>query len=343
MSRRVTLEDIAKETGVSLATVSLVLRDKPGINDATRQRVLEAARTLGYRKRAQVDITGDYGLKQIGVITKTRPDDLPQENPFYAPVLAGIESMCRKIQVNLLYASVPVDLENHLLEIPRMLLEDQLEGVLLVGAFVDQTIEQLLEQHNTPVVLVDAYASGYRYDSVVTDNFRGAYAAVMYLVQHGHCSIGLVGSFPSFYPSIDERRRGYVEALNDHDILEHYFADSHLTLEEAAESTAELLQRYPEITALFCTNDKVALGAMQAARAVGRTLPDNLSIIGFDNIDSAAHVTPALTTMHVDKASMGRLAVQLLSNRVEFLNAGCTSTILQPTLIERQSVQIIRS
>jgi LacI family transcriptional regulator len=339
MRQKVTLEAIARESGVSLATVSLVLRDKPGINDETRRRVLDAARALGYHRRLKAVRSAPHVLGQVGVIVKARPGDQPYSNQFYAPVLAGIEAACRKQQINLLYATVPVDLDNHPQDVPRMLLEDQLDGVLLIGAFVDHTIEQLIQRRGTPVVLVDAYATSGYYDAAVTDNVRGAYEAVTYLIQQGHRQIGMVGSLPDAFPSIEERRRGYIQALLDHDIPERYFADSHLSHEEAAESTAELLRRYPGVTALFCGNDVTAVAAMQAARAHGRRLPEDLSIVGFDNIDLAEHITPALTTMHVDKAGMGRLAVQLLANRAEFPDAGCATAVLRPTLVERQSVR----
>jgi LacI family transcriptional regulator, galactose operon repressor len=339
MTRRVTIEEIARQSGVSLATVSLVLRDKPGITEETRRRVIDTARSLGYQRRPQAGSVALLDLQQIGVIVKTRPDDQPQANPFYAPVLAGVEAMCRKSQINLLYATVPVDLDNHPLALPRMLLEDQIDGVLLVGAFVDHTIEHMLRQRNTPVVLVDAYATEQCYDAVVSDNFRGAYEAVSYLVQRGHHHIGMVGSLPNAYPSITERRRGYVQALVDHQISGRYFADSHIDMAEVAAATGDLLRREPQITALFCCNDATALSAMRAAQAGGWRTPEDLSIVGFDDIDLAAHVVPALTTMRVDKIGMGRLAVQLLANRAEFPNAACATVVLRPTLVERESVR----
>jgi LacI family transcriptional regulator len=341
MSQRVTLEDIARQSGVSLATVSLALRNKPGINDETRQRVLNVARTLGYRKRSQGDAVRSQSLHRVGLLNKVRVDDRPKTNHFYAPVVAGIEESCRRQQINLLYATVQVDADNHPLELPRMLLENDLDGMLLVGAFVDSTIERLMQRRATPMVLVDGYASENAYDSVVSDNFRGAYEAVSYLIARGHRHIGLIGSLPNAYPSIEERRRGYLLALHDHAIGAPYFADSHISIQEATAATTALLHTSPQITALFCCNDEMAITAMQVAQELGRRLPDDLSIIGFDNIDLAEHVTPGLTTMHVDKISMGRLAVQLLANRVEHPSASCVTAVLQPTLIERESVSAI--
>ena len=339
MGQRVTLGDIARQSNVSLATVSLVLRDKPGINEETRQRVLDVARGLGYRSRSQAEFLLTHNLQQVGLLMKAEAGEAPFRNPFYGHVMAGIEAACRRQQINLLFASVPVDKDSHPEELPRMLLEGELNGLLLVGAFVDLTITRLLDRHKTWTVLVDAYAADNHYDSVVSDNFRGAYDAVVYLIERGHRKIGLVGSRPEAYPSIQGRRRGYLQALHDYAIAEQYFADSHIISHEAAEAVTTLLKRSPEITALFCCNDQVAIAAMQAAQALGRNVPDDLSIIGFDNIDLAAHVTPALTTMHIDKVSMGRLAVQLLLDRAEFPSRNCVTTALRPTLIERASVR----
>ncbi|HEY0603493.1 MAG TPA: LacI family DNA-binding transcriptional regulator [Herpetosiphonaceae bacterium] len=339
MGQRVTLGDIARQSNVSLATVSLVLRDKPGINEETRQRVLDVARGLGYRSRAQAEFLLTHNLQQVGLLMKAQAGEPPYSNPFYGHVIAGIEAACRRQQINLLFATVPVDEDNHPEELPRMLLEGEMNGLLLVGAFVDLTITRLLDRHKTSTVLVDAYAADNHYDSVVTDNFRGAYDAVSYLIERGHRKIGLVGSRPDAYPSIDGRRRGYLQALYDNAIAAPYLADSHMSSHESAAAVTALLQRSPEITALFCCNDQVAIAAMQAAQALGRSIPDDLSIVGFDNIDLAAHVTPALTTMHIDKVSMGRLAVQLLLDRAEFPARSCVTTALRPTLVERASVR----
>jgi LacI family transcriptional regulator len=341
MRSHVTLQAIARQSGVSLATVSLVLRDKPGVNDATRKRVLDAAGTLGYRRRAKSVSAIPSALRQVGVVLKARVGDQPYSSQFYAPVLAGVEAACRRQQINMLYATVMVDIDNHPQSLPRMLLEGELDGVLLIGAFVDHTIERLIERRGMPVVLVDAYAPGGSYDAAVTDNLRGAHEAVSYLIRQGHRHIGMVGSLPDAFPSIEERRRGYIQALIDNDITERYFADSHLSHDEATESTAELLRHHPQVTALFCCNDTTAIAAIQAARAAGLHLPEELSIIGFDNIDMAEHMLPALTTMHVDKAGLGRLAVQLLANRAEFPDSGCVTAMLRPTLVERQSVGAI--
>jgi LacI family transcriptional regulator len=159
------------------------------------------------------------------------------------------------------------------------------------------------------------------------------------MIARGFRRIGPLGSLPQAYPSLADRRRDYLQAHHDHDIERPYFADCHMYVHEAAQAAEELLARAPEITALFCCNDLMAIAAMQAAQGLGRYLPDDLSVVGSDAFESAAHVTPALTTMRVDKVSMGRLAVQLPLNRVAYPDSSCVTAVLRPTLVERASVR----
>jgi len=340
--RRVTMAEIAEQSGVSLSTVSLVLREKPGVGPDTRQRVLDVAKSLGY---IPTNSNAQHGpsLTTIGLILKAEPDLIPQANQFYSHVIAGIEAACRRQQINLLYATLPVDQDSYPRELPRMLIEgDTADGLLLVGAFLDETLAQVVERQLSPIVLVDAYSASNHYDAIVSDNFNGAYQAVTHLIQHGHRHIGLVAAHPQAYPSIQERRRGYIQALLDHDVSAPYFADCHIINGmEIRNAAADLLQRNPQITAVFGANDEVAITVMEVAQALGLHIPGDLSIVGFDDIDLADCVSPSLTTMHVDKVGMGRLAVQLLVNRVKYPDSSPVTAVIRPHLIERCSVQTI--
>lgn len=339
---RITMAEIAEQSGVSLSTVSLVLRDKPGVGSDTRQRVLEVARDLGYLPRNQISPYTPT-LTNVGLILKADQDSVPQANKFYSHVVAGIEMACRRQRVNLLYATMTVDEDSYPLELPRILVEeDTTNGLLLVGAFLDETLIRVVTRRSAPIVLVDAYATSDRYDAVVSDNFGGAYQAVTYLIQHGHRHIALVGSHPEAYPSIQERRNGYMRALKDNGISERYLAECHvIDIEEMVESTTHLLRSSPRITAIVGANDEAALAAMEVAQDLGRRVPEDLSVVGFDNIDLAGCVSPTLTTMHVDKVGMGRLAVQLLVNRIEHPESSPVRATIRPRLIERDSVRTI--
>ncbi len=337
-NERTTMAEIADRAGVSLSTVSLVLRDRPGVGTDTRQRVLEIARQLGYIPPKPP--APALPLTQIGLILKADPHGVPQANKFYSHVVAGIEMACRRRQLNLLYATMTVDENSYPLELPRLLLEeDSTDGLLLVGAFLNEALIRVVDRHSIPIVLVDAYATSDLYDAVVSDNFKGAYQATAYLIRHGHRHIGLVGSHPHAYPSIQERQNGYMRALKDHDIPDRYVAECHIiNTQETIEATADLLRRYPQITAIVSVNDEGALLVLEVARDLGRKVPDDLSIVGFDNIDQASCVSPPLTTMHVDKIGMGRLAVQLLVNRIEYPESSPVKAAVLPRLIERSSV-----
>lgn len=338
---KVTIADIARDSGVSPATVSLVLRDKPGIGPETRQRVLDSAQALGYIITSpKPPLQGS--ISSIGLILKVRPNDEPLTNQFYAPVLAGIEAYCRQQQINLFYAHMPVDEDNNPLELPRLLQEQPANGLLILGAWLNDSLTRLLQPQETPLVLVDAYAATDQYDAVITDNEAGAYQATTYLIENGHQHIAIVGSLPRSYPSIQERRSGYLRAMSEHS-LEPHFVDCHLYPDAAVPATVAYLEKHPEITAIFSCNDEVAIGVMNAMQALRKSVPQKLSIIGFDNIALAQHVTPTLTTMRVDKRGMGRLAAQLLLNRLEYPEAGQVCAVIRPSLIERESVRRLKN
>ena len=335
---KITITDIAKDSGVSPATVSLVLRDKPGVGEKTRRRVMDSAQNLGYIFRPQIPNQSKSTIKSIGLIMKVRPNDMLTMNGFYAPVIAGIEAVCRQRGINMLYAHLPVDEDNNPLEPPPLLTDERADGLLLVGTAVHEQTVAILQKQSAPVVLVDAYADHDPYDSVVTDNERGAFAAVTHLIENGHKQIAIVGSQPNAFPSIRERRSGYLKAMRSHN-LEPVFADCHLMQEEAREATFSLLESHPEITAVFGCNDEVSIAIIKAAQEAGRQVPDDLSIVGFDNILLAQHIAPALSTMRVDKMGMGRLAAQQLLNRIEFPESGKVRMVISPSLIQRQSVK----
>jgi LacI family transcriptional regulator len=336
--RKVTLADIARDCGVSVATVSLVLRNKPGVGRETRQRVYDSARALGYIHTASNQARARRLPQVIGLIIKVRPDDLPATNSFYAPVLAGIEAVCRHTQVNLVYANLPVDPGNRPLEAPRLLLEQHVDGVLMVGMYLGAEIVHLLRSQNIPVVLVDAYAVSGHFDSVVTENYAGAYRAAMHLIEAGHRQIAIVGSSPQAYPSVLERRNGYLQALADAG-LEPIFGDCYLHPDEVPPVIPELFNAHPDLTGIVACNDDVAIAAIRAAQKTGKRVPEDLSVIGFDDIALSQHVAPPLTTMRVDMMGMGRLAAQLLLNRFEFPESGGVRAVICPNLVRRESVK----
>jgi len=308
------------------------------VSSETRARVFEAAEALGYPLKFNSASGRASLLETLGMVVKTDHDLRPNENPFYSRVILGIEDACRRSGINLMFATLPVDEQNRPVETPTLLYNDSVGGILMVGAFVDETVISISGRRTPPIVLVDAYSNTESFDTVISDNFRAAYQAVEYLIGKGHQHIGLVGGETACYPSLHDRRNGYIRALKENEITEAYFANFNINKSKGYNEVTWLLKEHPQISALFCINDEVAVTAMRAAQESGRRIPQDLSVVGYDDIYLAQNASPALTTMQVDTRAMGGAAVQLLNFRLENPDTARMTLTIHPKLIERDSV-----
>jgi LacI family transcriptional regulator len=308
-----TLAEVAAAVDLSPAAASLALNGKPGVSDANRERILAASRTLGYRRQTESRQRGHLPAT-VTLVIRALPDTQPATNVFYGPILSGIEERCRGLHIRLMFAIMPVDEHNHPLEIPSSVTDHRTDGLILVGADFGPRSASLLGGGRLPTVLVDGYAQDEVLDSVDIDNVFGSLAAVRYLINRGHREIAIVGTAPDAFPGIHER---------------------------AAAAAVQYVQANPEVTAIFCANDLVAITFIQAARMAGISTPDQVSVMGFDDIDLASIIAPPLTTMAVDKPGMGRLAVTLLLHQLEVGKECRTTTLVKPTLVERATVRTI--
>jgi DNA-binding LacI/PurR family transcriptional regulator len=290
---------------------------------------------MGYRGVARVQPRSARTVT-IGLIIKAPKGDAPEVNRFYAPVMTGVEEMCRARGVDLLFASMPVDDTYHPLEVPRLVSDRGCSGLVVIGTHLSSGTAAMLEG-GPPVVLVDAYAEDRDLDSVVSDNVGGARVAVDHLRALGHREIVLVGTQPDAFPSILQRRRGYLEAIAEAGLRSHLVDASHIQPMLAAEATVGYLATHPEVTAAFCSNDEVACAVIEAVRRTGAEMPRRLSVVGFDDVDMARFVSPQLTTLAVDKVGMGRMAVNLLLHRLEHRGDAPIQALLRPRLVERAS------
>ncbi|MCK6578397.1 MAG: LacI family transcriptional regulator [Anaerolineae bacterium] len=342
MAKNPTLRDIAAKADVALSTVSQVLNNRANVSAETRDRVLRAASELGYRQKVFTNAQLIPEISTVGLLTKRHNNQPLIVNPFYSYIIAGVERECQRHNMNLMYANVEVDERNHTQTWPAMLLNEAVDGVIVLGAFLEEAIADISSRAKSSIVLVDAYtAQESGFDSVVIDNFNGAASAVSHLIQNGHRQIGLIGSSPDSYPSVLERRRGYLSALAQHSIHETYVEEGALSRVDGFEAALRLLRRHPQITAIFACNDETALGVMSGARELGYRMPEDLSIVGFDDIDLAQEVVPALTTVHVDKVLMGTMALRLLRDRHSDPDRSSITAVVATQLILRDSVRKI--
>jgi LacI family transcriptional regulator len=279
-------------------------------------------------------------LNTIGVVIKRDPGEIPRLDEFNYTILCGIENECERLGLNMMYASLPVNEHSHALTWSPLLESEDVDALIIVGiVFSDPEVTARIPKH-IPVVLVDSYASGIICDNVVTQNVRGAYTGVQYLIEQGHSCIGLIGSAPTCceHPSISERRQGYLKALADCGITQTYIEDSLLTGKSAYEATVRLLERAPEVTAIFACNDDVAAVVMRAVKDLKRQIPRDISVLGFDDGRIAANTEPPLTTVRVEKELMGSLAVRQLYERAANYDRPPITVQLGTRLVQRSSI-----
>lgn len=356
MVSSVTVRDIAREADVSIGTVSRVFNNHGNVTEEIRQRVLKVAAELGYSRPVSqtaplsdksLRIARGLSLKEIGFLyCISLGTTTVTSNPFWSHILGGVENEARKRQIKVTYRAI-----EELAQKPSVLLSTvqdmKLDGILLVGPAEMETI-QLIRSLKLPVILVDNYAPGIGVDSVLCDNFEGARAAVDYLIELGHRQIGFIGGpvLPGSRPlnkiyTLERRAAGYRTALLDAGLPVNYSlfeSASYLYVESGYEACNRLLERNPQLTAIFCANDELAIGVMKSLREAGRRIPEDVSLIGFDDITLVEHLTPALTTVRVNKEALGSIAFNSLMERASDPDRVHVSSVLEVELIKRQSV-----
>lgn len=336
--KRVTISDIARESGASPTTVSLVLRDKGGIGMETRERVLAAAQTLGYERKQFRRSDNGPTVTAALLFRANSPNPnggSPGVNPFYSWVLTGVEAVARSKQISLLYGTIGINAENEIIDVPDHLLGDGTDGVIVVGAFDDEAVVALTDNLARPVVLVDGPGLSSRFDVVASDNVQGTRDLTTYLIEAGHTSIALLSRLANANPNFTARETGYKQALADHGLTPIIGRIEEWNVCDAIDW---VFKQCPNVTAIVCVNDQFALDAGTELEQRGMKVPDDISLVGFDNTDHATVLRPGLTTMNVDKVGMGRLAITLLDYRLHWPESAPASVILAPSLTVRGSV-----
>lgn len=333
--KRVRIEDVALAAGVSTQTVSRVVNNRPEVLPATRQRVLDAISLLGYEP--SLFARGLAGSKShiIGMIA----EDLSE--PMMAHFIAAVELEAKRRGYFLLVSSnINPDPENPIYA--RMLASRHVDGILFsrLGEAQQekQYLQDLLAQNIPLVALGDWREAQGMVSSVGLDEVDGGYQATRYLLDLGHRQIGLITG-PSENSAAINRRKGYEQALAEFGIAfdPSLLAEGDWTFGSGFRAAIALLQRHPEVTAMFCENDRMAIGAIQAIQQSGRRVPEDVSIIGFDDIPDAAYANPALTTMRQSAEKIGEMAAQMLFEKIENPSLPVQRIEMKAALVERNS------
>lgn len=334
-----TIWDVAKRAGVSISTVSKALNDRIHVNQKTREIVKQAAKQLKYHPSAfgrglVLQKTGNIGF----VIDRTPLRIF--SNPFYSRVLEGIEEELLRQDYNLLISAHSMLHNKETL--PKFVREKNVDGLILTGKIADKLILDIYHR-GIPLVLVDNHILQPNIDCVVTDNLNGAKQAVNHLVEFGHKKIGMLTGIGK-HVSVIERWQGYVEVMKSANLPldNQWIAEGDVTIEGGMEALEKILQQNKELpTAIFAFNDAMATGAMRVLHAHAIQVPADISIVGFDDTDEAVQVNPQLTTIHVAKEEMGRVATQLLISRIKRKKDVRQRVVLTTHLVIRESTRRI--
>jgi len=328
-----TLKDVARKANVSVSTVSRVFNSPDKVRPATRERVRKAADALGYRpsRVARRLRLKDGSANLIGLVI---PDI---QNPFFADVTRGVEDVSRDRDYALLLCNVDEDSEKQKVAVETLRNED-VDGVIIPPVSpTDPAVQQLVDE-DTAVVCVDRRLRDARVDTIVSDNRTGAYEAVTHLIELGHERIAFIGGISRISTSI-ERRKGYEAALRDHGLSVDpaLVKEGDARQERGAPLTHELLDLDRPPTALFTGNNLTTLGALSALNQRGVHVPEEMALVGYDDVPWPMALNPPPTVIAQPGYEMGRRAAELLLERLKEPDQTPTVVTLQSKLIVRRS------
>ena len=333
LSDRVTMADVAREVGVSIMTVSRVINGKGDVSPTTRERVLQAIERLGYRPSG---IARGLATQRTGTLGLVVPD---VANPFFAEVARGVEQVAYAEGYNVFLCNTNEDPKREL-DVLGSLEEKRVDGIVLCSSRLStDTLRMVLDAHPA-VTLVNRRVDSESHivSTVCVDDTKGGILVTEHLLTRGHQAIGFLAG-PSGSQSGQRRVEGYLHAYRRAGLrhTKEWVHPCAPVAEAGARAATQLLETHPELTALLCYNDLVAVGALQAATAMGRRVPEDLAIVGFDDIPLAALVRPPLTTCHVPRYELGAQAVALLLGQIRGEVQAPQEIILEPKLIIRAS------
>jgi LacI family transcriptional regulator len=331
--RNVTIIDVARESGVSYSTVSRVLNGFEFVKDSTRQKVLEAAERLGYVANLQARSLAGGRSNIIGLLVPAI------DNGYIVEITRGIDEELARANYELMLYTTHRHRNKESLYV-NTIANGLTDGLILLIPLIQAEYLYALRERDFPHVMIDQTDPDNLSTIVDATNWQGAYEATEYLIKQGHTKIAHIVGL-QVLNSARERLEGYKAALNAHGIpyRKTYVVDGDFTHPKGYVMMQKLLQLPDRPTAVFAANDLSAFGAMQAIHDACLTIPDDISIIGFDDIPEASMLSPKLTTMSQPLYQMGRESARLLLELIESTDRPPRRITLATRLIERESVR----
>jgi LacI family transcriptional regulator/LacI family repressor for deo operon, udp, cdd, tsx, nupC, and nupG len=335
---RVSIKDIAQAVGVSHSTVSRALHDSPLINERTRARIQAAAAEMGYIPNAVARGLKAQRSGTVGLVVTSLTD------PFFSEVMAGVDAVAGEADLSMFVTASHNDPEREMAVIETFH-RRRVDGIIVAASRLSGRYYSRLARIRVPIVLVNQHTDEAQPDfhSVALDERAGAHLAVAHLLDLGHRRIGYLG-LGNRQRSNRQRQEGYARALQDAGIAPA--ADwAHIVPEPEIgdlEDDAVGVRAFPKMlatgmTAVFCYNDRTAAGALLACRQQGIAVPDELSLVGFDDIELARWLSPALTTIRQPREALGRTAMEMMLALLD--GASVEDRLLSPKLVRRASTR----
>jgi LacI family transcriptional regulator len=319
----VTIRDIAREAGVSMATVSYVLNNSGNIAESTRERVREVANRLGYRPSGAARSLRSSKTGNIGVY-------LPGfSGPVFGDILQSIYDAISVLGYEILVCSTQLS--------ERLLVERHVDGAIILNSFISDDVIAQVQSPAYPVVVMERIVEMPNVSCVVADNVQGGYLAIRHLLETGRCRIAIICGHAESHEN-SQRLEGARHALEEAGINISSVPVVHggFSEELAGYAMSSILQDDSTIDGVFCLNDEMGIGAINAILRTGKSVPRDVSVIGFDDIPVANYINPSLSTIRIDKAAWGHHAATTLVDMIE--NGTSGRLIKLPVkLVTRQS------
>jgi len=323
------LKILASKAGVSVNTASRAINDKPDINPLTKEKILRIAREIGYVPNASAVALRTQKTRTLGVVIADN------NNPFYAEVLSGIEAEAKSNNYHIILTNTMRNYQEEENAID-LLLAKQVDGLLIAPVQEkNEDIYKLIESR-IPFVVVGRDYENLSVDAVYSDELKGGYIATEYLIKKGFRKISYIGGYT--YKSPARRRlEGYKKALTDYGILinEDLIKIGDIDIENGYSNTKDLFDQGFDFQAIFAYNDMMAFGAIKAIKERGLKIPEEIGVVGYDNILFSSLVSPPLTTVNLKKDELGRECVRLLLSKINGHHKKNKKIVLDVELIIR--------
>lgn len=328
---KVSIKQISEATGFSPATVSNALNNKRGVNKETAAEVMQVAKEMGY-------IT-EIRIRKIKFVIFKRNGKIIDDTPFFKLLIDGVENECRRLGYEMVLCNLDRRSKDYEDQV-RWLIGDTASGVILLGTELMEEDLEIFRRAKCPFLIFDSFDSSMFFDGVLINNADSARAATEYLIGKGHKRIGyLRGEFR--IKAFRSRAVGYARALSNFglsvDKQQTFTLDT--SMEGAYRSMSKILEQHPKLpTAFFADNDMIALGAMKALQERGYRIPEDISVIGFDDLPFCEISSPRLTTIRVSKQEMGEVAVRRMHEMIQEPEGVKLKISVCTSFVERESV-----